>query len=80
MNAGNPSDGTDRIEMGDKLFVRIDDLQADINVKENSLSGSWTLVRLKRVTDTIQTTPEIVTQQRIVEVSKTAMTVQGKVN
>ena len=76
----NPSDGTDRIEMGDKLFVRIDDLQADINVKENSLSGSWTLVRLKRVTDTIQTTPEIVTQQRIVEVSKTAMTVQGKVN
>ena len=76
----NPSDGTDRIEMGDKLFVRIDDLQADINVKENSLSGSWTLVRLKRVTDTIQTTPEIVTQQRTVEVSKTAMTVQGKVN
>ena len=66
--------------MGDKLFVRIDDLQADINVKENSLSGSWTLVRLKRVTDTIQTTPEIVTQQRTVEVSKTAMTVQGKVN
>ena len=66
-------------KFGDQLFVRFDNLQADVNVRAGSLSGSWTMVRLKRVTDTLQTTPELVTQQRVVEVSKTAMSVQGTV-
>ena len=66
-------------KFGDQLFVRFDNLQADVNVRAGSLSGSWTMVRLKRVTDTLQTTPELVTQQRVVEVSKTAVSVQGTV-
>lgn len=75
----NPSAGSNQTELGDQLFLRFDNLQADVNLLDNSLTGNWTMVRLKHVTDTIQTTPEIVTQQRTVEVSKTAVSVHATV-
>lgn len=71
--------GSNTTDLGDQLFLRFDDLVADVNVKNNSLQGSWTMVRLKRVTDTIQKTPELKVETHIVEVSKTNMTVQGTV-
>ncbi len=68
--------GSATTPFGDSLFLRFENLQADLNVMERSMSGSWTMVRLKRVTDTISRDP-LMTQQRIVEVSRAQMHATG---
>lgn len=73
------STGSPTTQFGDSLFLRFDNLKADLNVLNNTMTGSWTMVRLKRVTDTIQKTPEVKTQQRVVEVNRTDMTVTGNI-
>ncbi len=71
--------GTDLTKLGDQLFLRFDDVNVDINVLNNSITGSWTMVRLKREKETPENetdTPQV----HVVEVSKTKMTFQGTAN
>ena len=70
--------GTDLTKFGDQLYLRFDDVNIDINVLNNSITGSWTMVRMKREKETPQNetdTPQV----HVVEVSKTNMTFQGAV-
>lgn len=73
------STGSPTTNFGDSLFLRFENIEANLDVANSSMTGSWTMVRLKRVTDTIQKTPEIRTQQRIVEVNRTRIDANGKV-
>lgn len=74
----DPKTGSDKTAFGDSLFLRFENLQADLNVMENSMTGSWTMIRLKRVTDTLSRDP-LQTQQRIVEVSRAQMHATGSI-
>lgn len=75
----DPKTGSDKTALGDSLFLRFENLQADLNVMENSMTGSWTMIRLKRVTDTISRNP-LETQQRIIEVSRAQMRATGSIH
>ena len=71
--------GSSTTAFGDSLFVCFKDLKLNLNVYNNSMSGSCTMLRMKRVTDTIQRVPDVRTRVRIVEVNRTKMTAQGSI-
>lgn len=71
------STGSPTTPLGDSLYLRFENIDAKLNIIDNSMTSSWTMVRLKRVTDTIQKTPEVVTQQRVIEVNRTQMQSKG---
>lgn len=75
----DPKTGSDKTALGDSLFLRFENLQADLNVMQNSMTGSWTMIRLKRVTDTISRDP-LQTQQRVIEVSRAQMRATGSIH
>lgn len=70
--------GSDLTPFGDGLFLRFEDLVADLDVMNNSMTSSYIMVRLKRVTDTISRDP-LQTQQRIIEVNRAHMSAKGKI-
>lgn len=74
----DPKTGSDKTALGDSLYLRFENLVADLNVMERKMTGTWTMVRLKRVTDTISRNP-LQTQQRIIEVSRAQMRATGKI-